>query len=175
MRLRPGEDLKGALASFARARDIGAASVVAGIGSLRSVNLRLAGALPPGGNSDDSSNELLTDVSHYEIISLSGTISKERLHIHVSLSNAKGEVLGGHLMDLCVIDTTAEITLIVYEDLKFSGEYDSETGFKELSMSSSGKTGGSSVSASKNLIYALRKLAALSSSSRKKRRRSWKK
>jgi predicted DNA-binding protein with PD1-like motif len=46
-----------------------------------------------------------------EIVSITGTLCADGSHIHVSLAKASGEVVGGHLMDGCLVDTTAEIVL----------------------------------------------------------------
>lgn len=120
-RLQPGKDLKKELLKYCQAHDLQAATVVSGVGSLQTASLRLADA---------------KITSHYkgpfEIVSLTGTLSKEGIHLHISISDARGQVLGGHLLDGCLIHTTAEMVLLEALELKFTREPDPQTGYKEL-------------------------------------------
>ncbi|MBQ9988085.1 MAG: DUF296 domain-containing protein, partial [Erysipelotrichales bacterium] len=76
--------------------------------------------------------EFLEVEAHYEIVSLTGTLSTEGLHLHISVSDKEGRVWGGHLSDGCVIYTTAEIVLGELEQYTFTREMDENTGYKEL-------------------------------------------
>ncbi len=87
-----------------------------------------------GGNSSYSGFRFLQEVGRFEILTMSGTIGVDRVHIHISVSTEDGKIRGGHLMENCIVDTTAEITLLVFDDLHFFGEFDDDTGFLELSM-----------------------------------------
>lgn len=91
------------------------------VGSLAKANIRLA---------DEKVTAFFNE--KFEIVSLVGTLSKEGIHLHISIANSEGRVLGGHLLDGCTIYTTAEVIIGEVENLVFSREYDSETGFKEL-------------------------------------------
>ena len=66
-----------------------------------------------------------------EIISLQGTLGKDKCHIHISASDNKGKVYGGHLKK-AIINTTAEIVITNLDNYTFSREFDEQTGFKEL-------------------------------------------
>ena len=68
-----------------------------------------------------------------EIVSLVGTISPDGPHIHVSLGDASGKVVGGHAISLTVY-TTAEIVIGECDDAVFSRPLDPETGWDELSI-----------------------------------------
>jgi predicted DNA-binding protein with PD1-like motif len=63
-----------------------------------------------------------------------GTLAVEGCHLHISLSDKNGAVIGGHLKEGCQIFTTAEIVLGEIEDYVFSREQDDATGFKELAI-----------------------------------------
>jgi predicted DNA-binding protein with PD1-like motif len=125
LRLVPGEDLRGALeAAFtelARAQGAGAACVVTGIGSLTQAVLRYAeqpeGAVLAG---------------PLELITLSGTLSVDGVHLHGSVADARGSVLGGHIMAGCTVRTTAEIVLALLPGWQFSRAPDAATGYQEL-------------------------------------------
>lgn len=70
-----------------------------------------------------------------EIVSLVGTISKNgRVHLHISLSDSQGQVVGGHLPAEggAIVGTTAEVVLGTSNNITFTREFDEETGFKEL-------------------------------------------
>ncbi len=67
-----------------------------------------------------------------EIVSATGTISRERLHLHISLSREDLSTIGGHLLEGCIVNTTAEIVLLELESCSFSSLFDPETGYDEL-------------------------------------------
>ena len=57
-----------------------------------------------------TANKLRFYNAHFEIVSLSGSICRDGLHLHMSMSDCEGNVLGGHLRYATVF-TTAEILL----------------------------------------------------------------
>lgn len=65
-------------------------------------------------------------------MSLVGTLSGDEGHLHISLSDAQGHMIGGHVIGGLYIFTTAEIVIGECSDLEFTREYDDSTGFKEL-------------------------------------------
>ena len=67
-----------------------------------------------------------------EIVSGTGTISKDGCHIHVSVSDREGSVFGGHLKDGCPVALTAEIVIGIFDDVSYKRVPDGDTGFKEL-------------------------------------------
>jgi predicted DNA-binding protein with PD1-like motif len=121
LRLGPGEDLRDALDGFAHAERIDAGAVLTCVGSLRRAALRFAGE-----------DEVSVRDDRYEIVSLVGTVSAAGSHLHVSLCDAQGRTLGGHLAPGSQVHTTAEIALGVIEGLRFAREPDAETGYSEL-------------------------------------------
>jgi len=67
-------------------------------------------------------------------VSLVGTLSGDTGHLHISLSDAQGHMIGGHVIGGLYIFTTAEIVIGECSDLKFTREHDDSTGFLELVM-----------------------------------------
>jgi predicted DNA-binding protein with PD1-like motif len=67
-----------------------------------------------------------------------GTLTPEHQHIHISVSDSNGRVIGGHLLEGCIIDTTAELIVHSYPGFQFSREFDSTTGFTELTVKAQG-------------------------------------
>ena len=127
-RLPPGTDLKRELASLVTKGGLKAAFVAACVGSLAAARLRMPTA-------SGETAEVLTVEEPMEIVSLAGTLSPEGLHLHIAVSLRDGRCVGGHLLDGCLIHTTAEIVLGELTDLTFRRLRDAETGYRELMVS----------------------------------------
>lgn len=67
-----------------------------------------------------------------EILSLSGSVASNGSHLHMSLSTATGQVLGGHVAPGCIVRTTAEVLLALLPEWEFAREPDAATGYEEL-------------------------------------------
>lgn len=117
LRIGPDEDLRSALE--ARAGDAG--FVIAGIGSLHVAALRFAG------RKDAQAME-----GPLEILTLSGSLSKDGAHLHMSVSDRDGRVFGGHVAKGCIVRTTAEVLIASLTGFRFSRETDPRSGFPEL-------------------------------------------
>ncbi len=128
LRLAPGDDLRSSLErSFTELSGVHgakAACIVSGIGSLTQASLRYA--QQPEGSSIEGPLELL---------SLAGTLSIDGAHLHASVSDARGDVKGGHVMPGCIVRTTAEVVIALLPEWEFRREVDSRTGYKELLIS----------------------------------------
>jgi uncharacterized protein len=121
VRLLPGDDLRRALEGVITARGLTAAFVLSGIGSLRPARVRLAGA--------ETTLDLEGDL---EVLTLSGTIAAHASHLHMSVSDAGGRVIGGHAAYGCIVRTTAEVLLALLPGWDFAREPDAGTGWSEL-------------------------------------------
>ena len=121
LRLLPGADLRASLEDAVSSRSYAAAFVVSGIGSLRDARLRLAGAREP---------ELLR--GDLEILTLAGTVASNGAHLHMSVADSGGRVMGGHVAHGCTVRTTAEVLLLLLPDWSLTREPDPATGFAEL-------------------------------------------
>lgn len=140
------------------AGDDKSAFVMTAVGSLSSVTLRMAASDNDNNKDDSQSNkrqkttptststndaaksslaeqtslEIQTFDQHFEIVSLVGTFSSDGgKHLHMSVSDAKGHVIGGHLV-AGTIFTTLELVLGTIEGVSFAREMDSHTGYNEL-------------------------------------------
>jgi len=123
LRLPPGAELREALHAVLRANAVEGAFVVAGIGSLSVAELRLAGA--------DTAQTLRGDL---EILTLSGSISVDGVHLHASIADASGRVWGGHVAPGCIVRTTAELLLALLPDWRLQRAPDPATGYAELTV-----------------------------------------
>lgn len=97
IRLKPGEDVKQSLQNFVALNSIEAGWIVTCAGSLTEYNIRFA-------NQPDGAG----GTGHFEIVSLTGTLSMYGSHIHISISDSTGKTIGGHLLEGCKVYTTAE-------------------------------------------------------------------
>jgi hypothetical protein len=68
----------------------------------------------------------------FEIVSLTGTLSVNGSHLHISISDGDGRTLGGHLVPGCRVYTTAEIVLAAFPDLVYRREPCEQSGYDEL-------------------------------------------
>lgn len=121
-RLAPHQDLFDSIEKFVHENQIEAGCVLSGVGSLTHATLRLA------------NREFLTEYDgHFEIVSITGTVSIHGSHLHVSISDGDGKTIGGHLVSGCKIYTTAEIVLAVFEDVVYKRKLiENDSGYEEL-------------------------------------------
>lgn len=120
-RLRPEEDLKQSIVKVARAHRIQAGIVVTCVGSLTQYNLRFA-------HQQDGTSAK----GYFEIVSCTGTVSEEAVHLHLAIADESGKTIGGHLLDGNIVYTTAEICLAVLHDVVLHRELDAASGYREL-------------------------------------------
>jgi len=119
-RLKPGEDLRVEIEKLVK--DNARAGVVLSlVGSLSKASLRLA-----------DGKKVKSWDKPFEIVSGTGTVSVNGCHIHIAISDEDGNVFGGHLKEGCVVNTTAEIVLLVFPDMEYKRVFDEETGYDEL-------------------------------------------
>ena len=121
-RLTYGMDLRQGIEEYCCDNDIHSAAIVTVVGCVYRARIRLA---------DGETIEEYDD--RYEIVSLTGTVSPDGSHMHVSLADEDGRVIGGHMCNGCLVNTTAEVVLVSLDDeYLFSREYDDNTGYDEL-------------------------------------------
>jgi predicted DNA-binding protein with PD1-like motif len=123
LRLPPGAELRDALHAVLQAKGVEAAFVLAGIGSLSVAQLRLAGA--------DTPQRLRNDL---EVLTLSGSIAPDGVHLHASIADATGRVWGGHVAAGCIVRTTAEVLLALLPEWRLGRAADPATGYAELTV-----------------------------------------
>lgn len=121
IRLKPGDDLKQSVQAFVQAKQIRAGWIASCAGSLTDYHIRFANK--PSGK---------RGVGHFEIVSLSGTLSVNGSHLHISISDGDGKTIGGHLLDECLVYTTAEIVIQSAPHLLFTRAKDGTTDWAEL-------------------------------------------
>lgn len=120
-RLRRGADLLSSLEDYAKTQHLKAASVVCAVGCVSAAVVR-----------DASGVNIRALCEPLEIVSLMGTLSEARTHLHISFSREDLSTVGGHLREGCIVNTTAEIVLLELDGVCFDAEYDEDTGYDEL-------------------------------------------
>lgn len=120
-RLSRGADLKQSIMHVVKEHHIQAGCVVSLVGCLSSLTIRLA---------DGTST--LQKSEAFEIISVTGTLTPEHVHLHLSVADNKGQILGGHMMEGCIVSHTAEVCLLRFDGYTFSRKPDADTGYTEL-------------------------------------------
>ena len=124
LRLQPGDDLRRALDAWMAEQQEQAGCVISAVGSLSVAQLRFAGA-----------TEEMAIHGDLEILSLSGTLSPDGVHLHIAIADSRGTVLGGHLCAGSLVRTTAELVIGLLPEWRFSRQLDPATGFAELRIS----------------------------------------
>ena len=121
IRLHRGDDLLLSIRKLAEDRQIPAGVVLSAVGCISQGRVR------------DASGVSIRDIAeHCEILSLDGTVSAKRCHLHIALSREDLSAIGGHLCPGCIINTTCELVIAELPDLCYDVEEDPETGYDEL-------------------------------------------
>lgn len=123
LRLTPQQDLKTELDRYVCEQNLEAACILTCVGSLTQATLRHA-----------NQSEATFHPGYFEIVSLTGVMSKHGSHYHIAIADANGRTIGGHLLTGCLIYTTAEIIIGILPHLSFRREPDETTGFRELAI-----------------------------------------
>ena len=120
-RLKPGQDLSDEIEGVVAEKNIEAGCVLSAVGSLTHAKLRFA------------NREQYSEFDgHFEIVSMTGTVSVHGSHLHMSISDEEGKTIGGHLESGCTIYTTAEMVIGVFEDEVYKREIAEDSGYEEL-------------------------------------------
>jgi predicted DNA-binding protein with PD1-like motif len=121
LRLKPGEDPVAALRALQVQTGAQAMALVTCVGSLTRAVIRHANR-PEG----------TVYRGHYEITSLVGTIDPVAEHLHLTITDGEGRAFGGHLLPGSTVYTTAEIVVVLLEELSFARAPCPYSGYDEL-------------------------------------------
>ena len=121
VRLRRGDDLMLSIKELCREQNIAAGVVLSAVGCISEGRVR------------DASGVTIRQIDdHCEIVSLNGTVSAARCHLHIALSKEDLSTIGGHLCPGCIINTTCELVIGELPGIRYGVEQDDETGYDEL-------------------------------------------
>lgn len=120
-RLHRGDDLLLSIRAFAKENNLAAGVVLSAVGCISAGCVR------------DASGVTVRRIEEpCEIVSLFGTVSAARCHLHISLAREDLSVIGGHLVKGCIVNTTCELVVGVLDDWRIETEWDEATGYDEL-------------------------------------------
>ena len=121
LRLRRGADLLLSIKALCAETHIAAGVVLSAVGCISRGRIR------------DASGVTIREIGdHCEIVSLGGTVSEKRCHLHIALSREDLSTIGGHLCEGCIINTTCELVIAEIPGTAIEKEFDPETGYDEL-------------------------------------------
>lgn len=121
VRLKRGDDLLLKIEEIAAENNIECGAVISAVGCVSRAKVR-----------DASGVDIQSLVEDMEIISLNGTVSKVRTHLHISFSKKDLSVVGGHLVEGCIINTTCELIIAKIKGYQIQTMFDEQTGYDEL-------------------------------------------
>ena len=120
-RLKRGDDLKKSIIDFCQNNNIESGCIVTVVGSVYEIRIRKA----------DGVSEYF-ETKDFEIVSLTGTISKDGAHLHIALADNRLVTIGGHLLEGTKVNTTAEVVIMKFNNYDLCRKFDVNTGYKEL-------------------------------------------
>lgn len=120
-RLHCGDDLLLSIQRICLEYHIAAGVILSGVGCLSRAVLRDADGIT-----------CRTVEEHCEILSLMGTVSQTRCHLHIALSRQGLDAFGGHLKAGCLVNTTCELVIGVLDGWQYGLEQDDTTGYDEI-------------------------------------------
>ena len=121
VRLHRGDDLMASIKALCAEKHIAAGVVLSAVGCISEGRVR------------DASGVTVREIhDHCEIVSLNGTVSETRCHLHIALSREDLSTIGGHLCVGCIVNTTCELVIGELPSIAYGVEFDAETGYDEL-------------------------------------------
>lgn len=121
LRLQPGEDVRLTLDTWVKENSTEAAGIVSAVGSLTHAHIRYA----------NRADGIMT-TGDLEVCSLSGTLSRHGMHLHLSVADRDGQMLGGHMLEGCLVRTTLELVIQEVAEVRMLRSKDERTTFDEL-------------------------------------------
>ncbi len=141
LRLPPGADIYKTLEQVAESEGITSGLILSGLGSVKQVSLRNVRVFPEEFPIEDRHRVFTPKAEPMELLALTGNIShftnRIHIHAHVVLSSGVGggPVFGGHLVEGCIVFSTAEIVLCSIQGMPMLREMDPQTRTFELCFS----------------------------------------
>ncbi|XP_066988589.1 bifunctional protein GlmU-like [Macrobrachium rosenbergii] len=140
LRLKPGQEVKQCLEDFVTKSAPNGVAIMTCCGSVTSATLRFAA------DSNGVTDKIQHYNQHFEVLAMSGTVSKDGPHLHICLGDNNGATIGGHVMGDLKVFTTMELALCEPAEVVLKREQDPETGYDELTVTK----GSDGVSSSKS-------------------------
>lgn len=121
LRLSPGTELIAELRQFITNNHIKAGWIASVVGSLSTVSLRYAGC-----------ERTSIIEGKFEVIALGGTLDCQFEHLHMSVADETGRMIGGHVTPGNIVRTTLELIIGELCEANFSRQHCVLSGYDEL-------------------------------------------
>ena len=130
VRLPPGTDVMAGIIGICEKYNIKDGVIISALGSWRKVTFANPTDLP---NGKVGYGESTVFEGNYELVSLSGIIchdteGKILPHIHLTISDEKGNAYGGHLQPGCEVLLTTDIIIGSFSGIDMGRRFDEELG-----------------------------------------------
>ena len=120
-RLHRGDDLLRAICDLAKAHNISAGVILSAVGCISKGVVR------------DASGVTLRQINEpCEIVSLNGTVSAVRCHLHIALTKEDLSAVGGHLAEGTTVLITVDTVIAELDGIEMERKYDDSLGFAIL-------------------------------------------
>jgi len=133
-RVKPGSDLLRSLQKIVAEEGVKSGVIVSGVGLLKQAKLRNCRSLPEEYPITDANRTYLSFEKPLEILSISGNVTlaegEPLVHAHLTLSSVEEDeitVIGGHLIEGCVVFGFSEFALLELEGIEMVKRFDEET------------------------------------------------
>ncbi len=133
-RIKPENDLLQSICSLVKEHEVKSGVILSGVGLLQRAHLRNCKCLPNKYPITDENRLYLIFEKPLEILALSGNVhdveGKFGVHAHITLSYVEEDkigVVGGHLIEGCIVFGFAEIIIMELEEINMGKTLDPET------------------------------------------------
>ncbi|MFQ5820022.1 MAG: PPC domain-containing DNA-binding protein [Candidatus Heimdallarchaeota archaeon] len=133
-RIKPENDLLQSICSLVEKHEVKSGVILSGVGLLQRARLRNCKSIPNEYPITDANRSYLTFEKPLEILALSGNVheveGKSGVHAHITLSYVEEDkigVVGGHLIEGCIVFGFAEIIIMELEEIDMGKTLDAET------------------------------------------------
>jgi len=124
-RILPQQDLRQEINSRCRSANVTSGSILSSVGCVSQAVVRIA-----------DGKTVQTKQADMEIVSLSGTITRDGDHLHILCVDSEHQPFGGHLKEGTLVNTTCEVVIADFSDeWTLHRSFDMQTGYDELTVS----------------------------------------
>ncbi len=124
-RILPKQDLRQEIETRCKSANIISGCILSAVGCVSQTVVRIADGVT-----------IQTKTADMEIVSLTGTITRDGDHLHILCIDNNHQTFGGHLKEGTLVNTTCEVIIADFSDeWTLHRSFDMQTGYDELSVS----------------------------------------
>ena len=123
-RILPKQDLRQEINAHCRNANVISGSILSAVGCVSKAVVRIADGIT-----------VQTKQADMEIVSLTGTITRDGDHLHILCIDIDHQPFGGHLKEGTIVNTTCEVVIADFSDeWTLHRSFDMQTGYDELTV-----------------------------------------